>query len=119
MTPLRQRMLDDMRLRNLSPETQSNYVHDMTEYAKYFDCSPEHLGMEAIREYQLYLIDERKLSAQSVNGFNAAARFLYMTTLELPWSTSYFPHMHVPGRLPVVLSPTEVAIFSTVLPSSN
>jgi len=104
-------MLDDMRLRNLSPETQSNYVHYIAGYAKHFDCSPEHLGMEAIREYQLYLIDERKLSAQSVNGFNAAARFLYMTTLELPWSTSYFPHMHVPGRLPVVLSPTEVAIF--------
>ena len=62
MPPLRQRMLEDMRLRNLSPETQSHYLHYITGLPKHFDCSPEFLGLEAIREYQLYMIDERKLS---------------------------------------------------------
>ena len=111
MTPLRQRMLEDMRLRNLSPETQRSYIHYIAAYAKYFKRSPEELGVEAIREYQLYLIEERKLSPESVNCFTMAAQFLYLTTLELPWSKAHFPRQHVPGKLPVVLSPTEVAIF--------
>jgi integrase/recombinase XerD len=111
MTPLRQRMLEDMRLRNFSPETQRSYIHYVAGFAKYFGRSPEGLGVEAIREYQLYLIEERKLSPVSVNCFTAAAQFLYLTTLELPWSKSHFPRQHVPGKLPVVLSPTEVAIF--------
>lgn len=111
MTPLRQRMLEDMRLRNLSPETQRSYIHYIAAYAKYFKRSPEELGVEAIREYQLHLIQERKLSPESVNCFTAAAQFLYLTTLELPWSKAHFPRQHVPGKLPVVLSPTEVAIF--------
>lgn len=111
MTPLRQRMLEDMRLRNFSPETQRSYIHYIAAFAKYFDRSPEELGVEAIREYQLHLIEDRKLSPESVNCFTAAAQFLYVTTLELPWSKAHFPRQHVPGKLPVVLSPTEVAIF--------
>jgi site-specific recombinase XerD len=67
--------------------------------------------VEAIREYQLHLIEERKLSPASVNCFTSAAQFLYLTTLELPWSRVHFPRQHVPGSLPLVLSPTEVAIF--------
>ncbi len=109
MTPLRQRMLEDMRLRNLSPETQRRDIHYVADFAKYFKRSPENLGVEAIREYQLYLIDERKMSLQSVNCFTAAAQFLYTITLELPWSKSHFPRQCVPGKLPVILSPTEVA----------
>jgi integrase/recombinase XerD len=111
MTPLRQRMLEDMRLRNFSPETQRSYIHYIAQFAKYFNTSPENLGVESIREYQLHLIEERKMAPSSVNCFTAAAQFLYMTTLELPWSRSHFPHQHVPGKLPVVLSPTEVAHF--------
>lgn len=111
MTPLRQRMLEDMRLRNFSPETQRSYIHYVAAFANYFKRSPEELGVEAIREYQLHLIEERKLSPGSVNCFTAAAQFLYQTTLELPWSKAHFPRQHVPGKLPVVLSPTEVAIF--------
>ena len=93
MTPLRQRMLEDMRVRNLSPETQRSYIHYVADFAKYLNRSPEELGVEAIREYQLYLIDERKMSPQSVNCFTAAAQFLYAITLELPWSKSHFPYI--------------------------
>ncbi len=111
MTRLRQQMLDDMCLRNFSPETQRSYIHYIANFAKYFNTSPENLGVESIREYQLHLTQDRKLSPASVNCFTAAARFLYATTLELPWSRAHFPRQHVPGKLPVVLSPTEVAIF--------
>ena len=104
-------MLEDMRLRNFSPETQRSYIHYIAQFAKHFDRSPDELGVEAIREYQLHLIQERKLSPASVNCFTAAAQFLYATTLELPWSKAHFPRQHVPGKLPVVLSPTEVAHF--------
>ena len=111
MTPLRQQMLDDMCLRNFSPETQRSYIHYVAGFAKYFNTSPENLGVESIREYQLHLTQDRKLSPASVNCFTAAAQFLYATTLELPWSRAHFPRQHVPGKLPVVLSPTEVVHF--------
>ena len=67
MTPLRQRMIEDMRLRNLTPATQRNYVHYVAEYARYFQVSPEKLDSEAIRQYLLYLLNDRKLSPESVN----------------------------------------------------
>lgn len=111
MTPLRQRMMEDMRLRNLSPETQRSYVHYIAEYAEYFKTSPDQLGPEAVREYRLHMIEDRKLSPESVNCFAAAARFLYQTTLELPWSDAHFERCRVPLKLPVVLSATEVALF--------
>jgi site-specific recombinase XerD len=104
-------MLEEMRLRNFSPETQRSYTHYIAQFAKYFNTSPENLGVEAIREYQLYLIEDRKLSPESVNCFTAAAQFLYTITLEMPWSRAHFPRQHVPGKIPVVLSPTEVALF--------
>lgn len=111
MTPLRQRMIEDMRLRNFSPETQRSYLHYMTEYAEYFKTSPDQLGPEAIREYQLHMIQIRKMSPESVNCFVSAARFFYQTTLELPWSDAHFVRCQVPTKLPVVLSATEVALF--------
>lgn len=111
MTPLRKRMLEDMQLRNFSKETQRSYIHYIAEYAQYFNASPDLLGPEAIREFQLYLTNERKMSPESVNCFTSAAKFLYLTTLELPWSERHFVRSHVPNRLPVVLSSHEVALF--------
>jgi len=85
MTPLRRRMLEDMQLRNLCPETQRNYVHHMAGLGRFYQTSPEHLSLEEIREYQLYLINERSLSPESVNQFVSAAKFLYLVTLETSW----------------------------------
>lgn len=59
MTPLRQRMLEDMRIRNLSVRTQETYISQVARIAKYFGKSPELLGPEEIRQYQLYLIDQK------------------------------------------------------------
>jgi site-specific recombinase XerD len=111
MTPLRQRMIEDMRLRNFSAETRRSYVHYIAEYAEHFKTSPDQLGPEAMREYQLHLLDNRKLSPESVNCFISAARFLYQTTLELPWSDAHFVRCRIPSKLPVVLSAAEVAQF--------
>jgi len=67
MTPLRQRMIEDMQLRNLSTETQRAYLHYITGLARFYQTSPDHLSLEELREYQLYLISERQYSAESVN----------------------------------------------------
>ena len=83
MAPLRQRMLDDMRLRNFSAETQRSYIHDVAGFASYLQRSPGLLGLDEIRLYRLYLLDERKRSPQSANCFVAAAKFLYTVTLEM------------------------------------
>lgn len=111
MSPLRQRMAEDMRRRNFSTETQRAYIHYIAEYAKYFGVSPDQLGPEAIREYQLHLTDDRKMSPESVNCFTSAAKFLYLQTLDLAWSNAHFQRSRVPERLPVVLSAVEVALF--------
>src|SRR6266498_310557 len=104
MTPLRQRMLEDMQLRNLTPETQRNYVHHVANFAKYFGQSPEVLDLEAVRQYQLYLLNERKLSPETINQYISSVKFLYLTTLEMPWTDEYFPRIRRPRRLPIVLS---------------
>ena len=111
MTPLRQRFIEDMQLRGLAPTTQRSYLHYVVEYAKFYHTSPEHLDLEAVRHYQLYLSQERRHSPQSINTFVSAVQFLYLTTLEMPWEKHHFPRARVPETLPVVLSPDEVQTF--------
>jgi integrase/recombinase XerD len=108
MTPLRQRFIEDMQLRNFAPTTQRSYVHYVAEFARYFNRSPEQLDLEAVRQYQLHLLGERKLSAASVNTFTSAVQFLYLVTLEMPWTQQDFPRTRVENKLPVVPSPDEV-----------
>jgi integrase/recombinase XerD len=111
MTPLRKRMIEDMQLRNLSPQTQRLYLHYVTGLARFYWTSPECLSLEEIREYQLYMVNERRYSSESVNQFVSAAKFLYNVTLETPWPDDALPRCRVPYKLPVVLSPTEVQEF--------
>ena len=74
MTPLRQRMLEDMRLRNLSAETQRSYIHYVAGFASHFGLSPEKLGLDDIRSYQLFLVEQRQLSPESINLLPAVHR---------------------------------------------
>ena len=111
MTPLRRRMFEDMQLRNFCPETQRNYVHHISGLGRFYQTSPEYLSLEELREYQLYLVNERRLSPDAVNQFVSAAKFLYQVTLETPWPDGALPRCRVPHRLPVVLSATEVCEF--------
>ena len=116
MTPLRQRMIEDMQLRNFAQATQRNYIAHVTSYAKYFWESPEKLDQEAIREYLLYLLNERKMSPEGVNQQASALKFLYLTTLEMPWNSVDFPRVKRPHKLPVVLSHEEVIQFFDHVP---
>ena len=111
MTPLRQRMIEDMKLRGLAPTTQRSYLHHVTEYARHFQLSPERLDTEAIHQYLVHLLEDRKLSSEHVNQCVSALKFLYLHTLEMPWTDAYFPRARRPAKLPVVLSHEEVLLF--------
>jgi integrase/recombinase XerD len=76
MTPLRTCMIEGMQLRNFATTTQHSYTHYVADFAKHFNRSPKDLDLEAVRQYQLYLAQERKLSPQSVNTFVFAAQFV-------------------------------------------
>jgi integrase/recombinase XerD len=117
MTALRQRMIEDMLLRGLTPRTQRNYIHHIAGFACYFGKSPELLDLEAVRQYQLYLLNERKLSPETINQYISAIKFLYLVTLEMPWTDAYFPRVRRPHKLPIVLSQEEVLAFFDHIPS--
>ena len=117
MTPLRQRMIDDMQLRNLAASTHRQYIAYVAGFAKYFGKSPAELDIEAVRQYQLYLLNERKLSPESVNQYISAVPFLYCSTLEMPWTSECFPRAHRHHKLPIVLSQEEVLAFFDHIPS--
>ena len=117
MTPLRQRMIEDMQLRNLAPVTQRNYIAHAAAFAQFYGKSPEVLDQEAVREYLLYLLNERKLSPEGVNQQVSALKFLYLTTLEMPWTDEDFPRAKRPYKLPVVLSHEEMVLFFDHVPS--
>ena len=109
MTSLRQRMTEDMQVRNLARNTQSSYLQQVSQFARYFKRSPEQLGPEEIRAYQVYLTNERKLAPGSVLIAVAALRFLYKVSLKREWPfDEVIPAPKKPQKLPVILSPEEV-----------
>jgi len=112
MTVLRQRMMEDMQVRNLSPHTQASYLQQVSLFARHFAKSPDVLAPEHIRTYQIYLTNERKLAAGSIHIAVAALRFLYKITLKREWTfADVLPLPKKPQKLPVVLSPEEVVHF--------
>ena len=85
MTRLRQRMLEDMQVRQLSASTQRTYVGAVARFARFFRRSPDRLGPTQIRAYQVYLTNERRLAPSSLVVNVAALRFLYRVTLKKRW----------------------------------
>ena len=96
MTPLRRRMIDDMTLRNFTPATIKAYVRCVARFARYFHCSPDHLGPEHVRFFLLYLRQERGASNSYYNQTRCAQRFLYRVTL----SRDDIPASIAPARQP-------------------
>ncbi|CAB3807960.1 Tyrosine recombinase XerC [Paraburkholderia ultramafica] len=117
MTPLRQRMLHDMQIRNLALNTQKTYLLQVSSFARYFRRSPEVLGPEEIRAWIIHLTNERKLAPASVQLAVGALRFLYRTSLRRDWSDEDFPLPRRPVKLPVILSFDEVTRFFESIPS--
>ena len=107
MTPLRQRFLDDLRLRNYSPRTIDCYVSQIASFARHFGRSPELLSPDDVRTFQLHLLD-RHVSWSTFNQVACALRFLYGTTLGRPEQLPRIPYGKRPKTLPSVLSPDEV-----------
>jgi len=113
-------MTEDMQVRNLALNTQTCYVQQVSLFARHFDKSPELLGPEDIRTYQVYLTNEKKLAPGSVLIAVAALRFLYKVSLKKDWSfEDVIPAPKKPQRLPVVLSPEEVLHFLSCVGSSK
>jgi len=108
MTPLRKRMLEDLQIRNYSPNTVAAYIRRVAEFAKHFGKSPELLGPEEIREYQLYLIKEKTVSLSAYIQTVCGLRFLYSNTLHRSVGIDRIPLPRYEKKLPVILSPAEV-----------
>lgn len=108
MTPLRARMLEDMRIRNLAARTQATYVQRVADFARHFRRSPADLGPDDVRAFQVHLVKDRRVSWSLFNQTVCALRFLYGVTLQRDWPVTHIPFAKTPKRLPTVLSRGEV-----------
>jgi site-specific recombinase XerD len=117
MTPLRQRMTEDMQIRNFAENTQRSYLEQVSRFARHFRRSPEGLGPANIRDYQLFLTNEKQLAPGSIQIATSALRFLYTVTLKRPWDVAeVLPMPKTTQKLPVILSPEEVMHFLSCVP---
>ena len=109
MTNLRRKMLEELQLRNYSPHTQRAYIRWVAKFAQHFKAMPDQLGPNHVREYQLFLVQRKKLAWSSFNQAVCALRFFYHDVLHRKWMIEHIPYPRHEKKLPVVLSPTEVA----------
>ena len=115
MSPLRCRMIEDMTIRNLTPGTQRSYVQAVARFSKYFGRSPDRLGHEEVRAYQVHLIS-RGIAWSSLNQVVCALRFFYGVTLGRGEMAERIVHAREPRKLPPVLSREEVVRFLEAVP---
>jgi site-specific recombinase XerD len=113
---LRQRMVQDMQLRNLSPKTQRNYVCCVARFARFWNKALVKLGIEEVRTYLVHLLETEKKSVSSYGVASAALRFLYARTLRREWASLHIPLPKREKRLPVILSQAEVACYLEASP---
>jgi site-specific recombinase XerD len=111
MTQLRQRTLEEPQRRNYSSDTVRLYIQHIAKFAQHFHRSPDQLGAEHIRQYQLFLIQEKKLAWSSYNQIISALRFFYTKTLKRPFLLQDLPFPRMGQKLPLILSQEEVARF--------
>jgi len=108
VSPLRQRMIEDMALRKLAPKTQSNYLRAVINFTCFLGRAPDTATPEDLRRYQLHLVNTG-ISSISLNGTITALRFFFGVTLERPEALAKMSTVREPRKLPVVLSREEVA----------
>ncbi len=110
MSPLRQRMIEDMTIRNLSLATQQSYIYAIAKFSRHFGCSPDRLSLEQVRAYQLHLIKQKR-SWSHINQVACALRFFYGVTLGTYGAFERIVGGQKPDKLPLVLNAEEVARF--------
>ena len=106
LSPLRQRMIDDMIIRNMAPTTQRVYASAVANFSAFGGRSPDKLGLEDVRDYRLHLVS--RLKPSSINPIMGALRFFYATTLGLKHVADQIPYARTADALPAVLSREEV-----------
>jgi integrase len=110
MSPLRQRMIEDMTVRNLSPSTQQSYIYAIAKFSRHFGCAPDRLSFEQVRAYQLHLISQKR-SWSHINQVACALRFFYGVTLGQTEAFERIIGGQKPDKLPLVLSAEEIVRF--------
>jgi integrase/recombinase XerD len=108
VTRLRTMMLEELQRRNYAQSTVDAYVSALREFANYFHQPPDQLGPEHVRQFQLHLLRDRKLAANTVKQRMAAVQFFFARTLKRPYLRADFPYPKAPRRLPNILSQEEV-----------
>jgi site-specific recombinase XerD len=107
ITPLRQRMLDDMAMRKLSPKTQTQYIRAVKNFTRFFGRSPDIANAEDLRLFQLHMVST-EVSGTTINATITGLRFFFETTLEQPDVMKRMSPVRLERKLPTVLSVEEV-----------
>lgn len=111
MTPLRRRLIEDLRLRGYAPSTRADYVRHVERLAEYHGRSPDRLRPEEVRAFLVYLLTEGHVSYGTLASFVRALRFLYKVTLRRPWAVEHIPYPRSEYHLPRVLTREQVLHF--------
>jgi site-specific recombinase XerD len=109
-------MIEDMTVRNLSPATQRSYLHAVRKLSRHFGRSPDRLGLEDVRAFQVHLVSAG-ISWPALNQTVCALRFFYGVTLRHGEIPERIPYAREPRKLPVVLNAEEVVRFLEAVPS--
>jgi len=115
MSPLRRRMIEDMTVRNLAPATQQSYLYAVGKFSRHFARSPDRLGLEQVRAYQVHLAAQKR-SWSHINQASCALRFFYGVTLGRSEVLAGIVSAREPQKLPVVLSADEIVQFLEAVP---
>ena len=107
ISPLRQRMIEDMTLRKLSPKTQAGYLRAVTNFTRFFGQSPDLASPEDLRRYQLHMV-ETGVTNTTINAAFSGLRFFFEVTLDRPAALKKMSRVYKPRKLPVILSTDEV-----------
>ena len=109
LTKYVRRMVEDLQVRNYAQATIDAYTYHVERFCRHFGKPAEKLGPEQVHQYQLHLVNQRKVGWSSFNQAVCSLRFLYETTLERPWQVRHIPFGKRDKKLPVVLSDKEAA----------
>ncbi|NGX38250.1 MAG: Tyrosine recombinase XerD [Chlamydiae bacterium] len=119
MTKLRRRMIEDLRIRNYAAKTIDAYIRCTAQFAKHFDISPDRLGIEHVREYQVFLVETKKASWAIFNQTVCALRFFYRVTLRRAEIIEHIPFPKQEKKLPVILSTEEITRLKSHVAQTN